>query len=82
VKSAKPGIYAMPGDQVNLFQALGLAGDLTFYGRRDNVLFIRETNGKRQFARLDLTKPETSWSLLIFICNRMTSLSLKLTRRR
>jgi polysaccharide export outer membrane protein len=54
----KPGIYAIPGDQINLFEALGLAGDLTFFGRRDNVLFIRETNGKRQFARLDLTKPE------------------------
>jgi polysaccharide biosynthesis/export protein len=54
----KPGIYSIPGDQVNLFEALGLAGDMTFYGRRDNVLFIRETNGKRQFARLDLTKPE------------------------
>jgi polysaccharide export outer membrane protein len=54
----KPGIYSMQGDQVNLFQALGLAGDLTFYGRRDNVLFIRETNGIRQFARLNLTKPD------------------------
>jgi polysaccharide biosynthesis/export protein len=55
---ARPGIYSISSDQVNLFQALGLAGDMTFYGRRDNVLFIRETNGKRQFARLNLTKPE------------------------
>lgn len=54
----KPGIYSISGDQVNLFEAIGLAGDLTFYGRRDNVLVIRQTNGKRQFARLDLTKPE------------------------
>jgi polysaccharide export outer membrane protein len=54
----RPGIYSISGDQVNLFQAVGLAGDLTFYGRRDNVLFIRETNGKRQFARLNLTKPD------------------------
>jgi polysaccharide biosynthesis/export protein len=54
----KPGIYSIPGEQINLFEAFGLAGDLTFYGRRDNVLFIREINGKRQFARLDLTKPE------------------------
>ena len=54
----RPGIYSIPGDQINLFEALGLAGDLTFYGRRDNVLFIRETNGKRQFARLDIRKPE------------------------
>jgi polysaccharide biosynthesis/export protein len=54
----RPGIYAISGDRVNLLEALGVAGDMTFFGRRDNVLVIRETNGKRQFARLDLTKPE------------------------
>jgi polysaccharide export outer membrane protein len=53
----KPGVYAIT-DRVNLLEALGVAGDMTFFGRRDNVLVIRETNGKRQFARLDLTKPE------------------------
>jgi polysaccharide export outer membrane protein len=55
---AKPGLYAITGDRVNLLEALGVAGDMTFFGRRDNVLVIRETNGVRQFARLDLTKPE------------------------
>jgi polysaccharide export outer membrane protein len=53
-----PGVFSMPGSRITLLEALGLAGDLTFYGRRDNVLFIRENNGKREFARLDLTKPE------------------------
>ncbi len=53
-----PGVFNIPGEKVSLFEALGLAGDLTFYGRRDNVLFIRQNNGKREFARLDLTKPE------------------------
>jgi polysaccharide export outer membrane protein len=54
----RPGIYAIDGERINLFEALGVAGDMTFFGRRDNVLVIRETNGKRDFARLDLTKPE------------------------
>lgn len=54
----RPGIYSIPGERISLLEALGLAGDLTFYGRRDNVLFIRQNNGKREFARLDLTKPE------------------------
>jgi polysaccharide export outer membrane protein len=39
-------------------EAIGLAGDLTFFGRRDNVLIMRENNGKREWARMDLTKPE------------------------
>ena len=55
---AKPGIFSIPGDRINLLEALGLCGDLTFYGRRDNILVIREDSGKRQFARLDITKPD------------------------
>jgi polysaccharide export outer membrane protein len=53
-----PGIFSIPGEHVSLLEAIGLAGDLTFYGRRDNVLIMRENNNKREFARLDLTKPE------------------------
>jgi polysaccharide export outer membrane protein len=54
----RPGIFSIPGEHVSLLEAIGLAGDLTLYGRRDNILVIRETEGKRQWARLDLTKPE------------------------
>jgi polysaccharide export outer membrane protein len=63
----KPGIYPFPSDRINLFEALGLAGDMTFYGRRDNVLVIRETNGVRTYARLDLTKPEIMASPYFYI---------------
>jgi polysaccharide export outer membrane protein len=54
----KPGVVSSPGERINLLEAIALAGDLTFYGRRDNVLVIRENNNKREFARLDLTKPD------------------------
>ena len=53
-----PGIFNIPGEHINLMEALGLGGDMTFFGRRDNILVIRENNGKREFGRLDLTKPE------------------------
>jgi polysaccharide export outer membrane protein len=53
-----PGLISIPGERINLLEALALAGDMTFYGRRDNILVIRENNGQRQFARLDITKPE------------------------
>ena len=55
---AKPGIISIPGERINLLEAIALAGDMTFYGRRDNILVIRETNNKRDFARLNITKPE------------------------
>ena len=53
----KPGPYSVPNERVNILEAIGMAGDLTFFGRRDNVLVIRELNGKREFGRIDLRDP-------------------------
>ena len=53
----RPGVYTFPHEKINLFEALGYAGDLTIYAKRDNVLVIRESNNTRTFARLDLTSP-------------------------
>ena len=55
---AKPGQFAIPNERVSLLEAIALAGDLTQYGRRDNVLIIREINGERNFARVDLRNPD------------------------
>jgi polysaccharide export outer membrane protein len=52
----KPSVYTIPNELITLPEVLSLAGDLTIYARRDNVLVIRETDGKREFARVDLTK--------------------------
>jgi polysaccharide export outer membrane protein len=38
-----------------LLKAIGLAGDLTIYGKRTNVLLIREENGKKMTRHIDLT---------------------------
>ena len=62
-----PGIFSIPGQHINLLEALGLAGDMTFYGRRDNILVIRENNGKREFGRLDLTKPDVLTSHYFYL---------------
>ena len=55
---AHPAIYSIPAERVNLLEALGLAGDLNVTARRDNLLIIREQNGKREFGRIDLTRPD------------------------
>ncbi|HXD78096.1 MAG TPA: polysaccharide biosynthesis/export family protein [Puia sp.] len=62
-----PGIFSIPGEHISLLEAIGLAGDLTLYGRRDNVLIIRETDGKREYARLDLTKPQVMVSPYFYL---------------
>lgn len=53
----KPGPISVPTDKLNAFEAIGLAGDITVYGRRDNLLIVREVNGTRQFGKLNLKDP-------------------------
>lgn len=52
---AKPSVLTVADEKISLLEALGLAGDMTIYARRDNVLVIREEAGKRITKRLDLT---------------------------
>ncbi|MGG7663488.1 polysaccharide biosynthesis/export family protein [Dyadobacter sp. BHUBP1] len=52
---ARPSIYVIPDEKITLPEVLSLAGDLTIYGKRENVMIIREENGKREYARIDLT---------------------------
>lgn len=55
----KPSTFVIPNDRINVVEALGLAGDMTLYGKRENVLLIREEEGRRTMVRLDLNKKET-----------------------
>ncbi|ANH80942.1 hypothetical protein A8C56_08050 [Niabella ginsenosidivorans] len=52
---ARPGSFTIPDDRVNVLEALGMAGDMTPYAIRENVLVIREKNGARTMERLNLT---------------------------
>ncbi|WP_432709232.1 polysaccharide biosynthesis/export family protein [Pedobacter sp.] len=55
---ARPAAYTLPNEKVSILDAIGLAGDLTIYGKRENVLLIRDNNGKKQFARFSLNSSE------------------------
>lgn len=56
---ARPGTFTIESDRVTILEALGLAGDMTIYGERQNVLVIREQDGKKEEFRLDLTERNT-----------------------
>lgn len=51
---SKPGQYAIPDGQATLLNALGLAGDLTMYGRRNDILLVRNENGQLTKERINL----------------------------
>ncbi len=52
---SRAGNFSIPAEKVNVLEAIALAGELTQWGRRDNVTIIREINGNREIALLDLT---------------------------
>lgn len=53
-----PGVYTIPNEKITLIEAIGLAGDLTIFGKRVDVLVIREENGERKFYKVDLRSKE------------------------
>lgn len=50
----KPGIVHIPSERFSVLDALAEAGDLTIFGRRDNVTLVREIDGKITYNRLNL----------------------------
>ncbi|TSJ43080.1 polysaccharide export protein [Mucilaginibacter corticis] len=55
---ARPSVYVIPNERITLPEALSMAGDMTIFGKRENVLIIRDENGKKQFGHIDLTSRE------------------------
>ena len=50
-----PGVQNIPGERLTILEAIGLAGDVTEYGLKDQVKVIREYNGKREIGVVDLS---------------------------
>ncbi len=64
---ARPTVVTVPSEKISLLEAIGLAGDLTIYARRDNVMIIREENGQRTVNRINLNSNELLTSPYYFL---------------
>lgn len=53
-----PGTYPVSSERITLIEAISMARDLTIYGKRDNILVIREVNGIKSYNRVDITKAD------------------------
>jgi len=63
----KPGTYSVMEERISIPQALGLAGDLTINGDRNQVLLIRNQDGKSLHHIIDITKSEFLQSDFYFL---------------
>lgn len=54
----RPGTFTTTTERITLPEALAMAGDLTIYAKRDNILIIREIDGKKESHFVDITKAD------------------------
>ncbi len=53
-----PTVISVPSEKISLVKALGMAGDITIYGKRENVLLIREEAGVRKTRHINLNSSD------------------------
>lgn len=50
----RPGTYTFYQDNVSIFDVVAAAGDLTYYGNREEVKIVRKTSKEDQIIKVDL----------------------------
>ena len=63
----RPATYTVPNEKVTIFDALGLAGDLTIYGKRENVLLVRDQGKEKELVRLNLNDSDVFQSPYFYL---------------
>src|SRR5690606_18389005 len=63
----RPATYTVPNERVTVLDALGLAGDMTIYGKRENVLLIRDQGKEKELVRLNLNDSEVLQSPYFYL---------------
>lgn len=51
----QPGVLTIPTERLTLLEALGMAGDITEYGKKKEVKILRENDGQRKLGIIDVT---------------------------
>ena len=58
-----PSTFTVANEKINIFEALAMAGDMTIWGKRDNVKIIRENmDGKKSIINLNLNDKNILYS--------------------
>ncbi|WP_425430710.1 polysaccharide biosynthesis/export family protein [Cecembia rubra] len=62
-----PSTFFVPNEEINIMEALGLAGDMTEFGLRESVLLIREKDGKRTVSKINFNSSDLLDSPLFYL---------------
>ena len=76
----KPGRYNIDKDQITIFDALSMAGDLTIYGLREHVTVMRQVDGEQKIYELNLTSARDVLSSPVFYLQQNDVINLTSAR--
>lgn len=62
-----PRTITVPGERITILEALGQAGDLTPYSNRNQIMVIREQDGKRDIGYVDIHSPDVFQSPYFYL---------------
>lgn len=51
----RPGPINLPSEKITILEAIGLAGDITLYGKKEDIVVLREVNGIVEHGTVDLS---------------------------
>ena len=52
---ARPGPISLPSEKVTILEAIGLAGDISVYGKKDDIVVLRDVDGTVEHGKVDLS---------------------------
>ena len=64
---SRAGPITLPSEKVTILEAIGLAGDVTQYGKKDDIVVIREVDGAVEHGKVDLTSKDVFDSPYYFL---------------
>ena len=64
---AHPGPITLPSEKVTILEAIGLAGDLSIYGKKNDIVVLRDVGGSVEHGKVDLTSKDVFQSPYYFL---------------
>lgn len=64
---SRPGPISLPSEKVTILEAIGLAGDVSIYGKKDDVVVLRDVDGAVEHGKIDLSSKKLFESPYYFL---------------
>jgi polysaccharide export outer membrane protein len=66
---ARPGSYNVPNERASLLDALSMAGDMNITAVRDDVMLIRDVDGKKTYTSINMNDSKVLSSPYYYLAN-------------